>query len=270
VRRVRRASLRAPGDWFADWAAEYYVNSYDLAARKFECNPEQTQHDKISIVEVPKRNPAASRVIAEPVLFPDGGNDGTSGTRRATTGCHDITIYPAIDLAAGACTGEGVLMDISDPEDPKVLSNIEDENFAFWHSATISHDGNKVLFTDELGGGSQAVCNETVGPQRGADAIYDITDPANPWPTTATCSRPRTATSSSSPGTRASCRCSTGPTAQPARDRVVRSRPARRLRLGRLRQRLSRGSRRGPRPDPGRGPRPPLPALRDRSPRSRA
>ncbi len=71
-------------------------------------------------------------------------------------------------------------MDISDPENPEVIANVEDPNFAFWHSATISNDGRKVLFTDELGGGSAATCNPTIGPNRGADAIYDITDPANP------------------------------------------------------------------------------------------
>ena len=114
------------------------------------------------------------------MLFPDGGGDSTTGTRRATTGCHDITVYQEIGLAAGACTGEGVIMDISDPENPEVLSSVEDENFAFWHSATISQDGKKVLFTDELGGGSSPTCNDTIGPNRGADAVYDITDPANP------------------------------------------------------------------------------------------
>jgi hypothetical protein len=158
-----------------------YVQSYDIPAAgapaKYEC---AAPHDKISVVVVPKRNPANARVVDEPVLFPDGGNDGTTGTLRATTGCHDITVYQAIGLAAGACTGEGVILDIRNPVNPRVLSNIEDTNFAFWHSATISNDGKRVLFTDELGGGSQAVCNETVGPFRGADAIYDITDPANP------------------------------------------------------------------------------------------
>ena len=154
-----------------------YVQSYDISSAKYEC---KGPHDKISIVEVPKRNPAAARVVAEPVLFPDGGNDGTSGTLRATTGCHDITVYQAIGLAAGACTGEGVILDIRNPLEPKVLANIEDPNFAFWHSATISNDGKRVLFTDELGGGGQPTCNPTVGPTRGADAIYDITDPANP------------------------------------------------------------------------------------------
>jgi hypothetical protein len=121
-------------------------------------------------------------VVAEPHLFPDGGNDGTAGTirRNGTTGCHDITVYQEKGIAAGACTGEGVILDIRNPVRPKVLANIEDTNFAFWHSATFSNDGKKVLFTDELGGGSAPTCNSTIGPRRGADGIYDITDPANP------------------------------------------------------------------------------------------
>ncbi len=158
-----------------------YVQSYDTGAGRYECDDvSPTGHDKISIVSIPKRNPAAARVVAEPVLFPDGGNDGSSGTLRGTTGCHDITVYQEIGLAAGACTGEGVILDIRNPLRPKVLSSVEDTNFAFWHSATFSNDGKKVLFTDELGGGGQPTCNPTVGPRKGADAIYDITDPANP------------------------------------------------------------------------------------------
>ncbi len=155
-----------------------YVQSYDVAAGRYRCDG---AHDKISIVEVPKADPAAAKVVNAPVLFPDGGNPGEpGGTQRATTGCHDITVYQKIGLAAGACTGEGAIIDISDPVNPEVIASVEDPNFAFWHSATISQDGKKVLFTDELGGGGQPTCNPTVGPNRGADAIYDITDPANP------------------------------------------------------------------------------------------
>jgi hypothetical protein len=154
-----------------------YVSSYDSGAGRVNC---EGAHDKISIVEVPLDDPASAAVLSEPNLFPNGGNPGDADT-RATNGCHDITVYQDLDLAAGACMGEGVMMDISDPENPEVLSNIYDnENFAFWHSATISNDGKKALFTDELGGGSDPTCNDTVGPNKGADAIYDITDPANP------------------------------------------------------------------------------------------
>jgi hypothetical protein len=163
-----------------------YVSSYDIGTGRYDCldTPDPLKaHDKISIVEIPRNNPGDAEIINQPVLFPDGGNAGEPGgtvRTNGTTGCHDITVYQERDIAAGACTGEGVIMDISDPEDPEVIANIEDPNFAFWHSATISNDGRKVLFTDELGGGTAATCNPTIGPNRGADAIYDITDPANP------------------------------------------------------------------------------------------
>ena len=153
-----------------------YVSSYSPSASFPDCQP---PHDKISIVEVPIANPAAAQVISEPVLFPDGGFPGTPG-RSATSGCHDITVYPAMNLAAGACMGQGILMDISDRASPVVLSSVTDPNFAFWHSATFTNDGTKVLFTDELGGGSGPTCNPTIGPNRGANAIYDISNPEAP------------------------------------------------------------------------------------------
>ncbi|HEX2049351.1 MAG TPA: hypothetical protein VHJ34_01820 [Actinomycetota bacterium] len=153
-----------------------YVQSYAPAANQPDCQP---PHDKISIVAVPLAAPQLAHVAAEPVLFPDGGYPGDSYT-RATSGCHDITVYPALDLAAGACMGEGIILDISNPMNPQVLSKIFDSNFAFWHSATFTNDGSKVVFTDELGGGGAPTCNPTVGPERGADAIYDISDPTNP------------------------------------------------------------------------------------------
>jgi hypothetical protein len=77
-------------------------------------------------------------------------------------------------------TGEGIILDISNPVNPQVLSSVTDPNFAFWHSATFSNDGKTVIFTDELGGGGGPTCNPTVGPKRGADAIYDISNPRAP------------------------------------------------------------------------------------------
>ena len=154
-----------------------YVSSYILdGVTGPEC---RLPHDKISIVEVPLANPTAASVIAEPVLFPDGGHPGNATTIE-TTGCHDITVYRAKDLAAGACMGDGIIMDISDPAAPRVLSSVTDPNFEFWHSATIGHDGRQVLFTNELGGGVEAECNPTVGPNRGADAVYNIRDRRRP------------------------------------------------------------------------------------------
>ena len=93
----------------------------------------------------------------------------------ATAGCHDITAYPEKGIAAGACMGEGVIMDISNPARPVVVETVLDtENFSFWHSATFSNAADKVIFTDELGGGGAATCNPAIGPNKGANAIYRL------------------------------------------------------------------------------------------------
>jgi hypothetical protein len=148
-----------------------YVSSYFPAANFPDCQP---PHDKISIVKIPLRNPTAAAVVSTPVVFPDGGNETQPGLLVPTTGCHDITAYPEKDIAAGACMGDGVLFDISDRENPVVTAQVTDENFAFWHSATFTNKGDKVVFTDELGGGGAATCNEATGPNRGANAIFEI------------------------------------------------------------------------------------------------
>ena len=148
-----------------------YVSSYFPDATFPDCQP---PHDKISVVKVPGSAPDAAYLAATPVLFPDGGMPG-GGYSTETSGCHDITAYPQRDIAAGACMGNGILMDISDRLNPVVTEVTEDtDNFAFWHSATFSNNGRKVIFTDELGGGGGPTCNPTVGPERGADGIYDI------------------------------------------------------------------------------------------------
>ncbi|MFI7441326.1 LVIVD repeat-containing protein [Nonomuraea indica] len=153
-----------------------YVSSYSPSINFPDCQP---PHDLISIIKVPLADPASASVIATPNLFPGGGFPGVPGSypngKSATSGCHDITAYPEKGIAAGACMGEGILMDISDPEQPRVTATVRDEvNFAFWHSATFNNSGTKVIFTDELGGGSRATCNAAIGPNRGANAYYDI------------------------------------------------------------------------------------------------
>lgn len=150
-----------------------YVSSYSPRAQYPDCQP---PHDLISIVKIPTQDPTSSEVIATPNLFPDGGNPGGPG-RSATTGCHDITALPHKDLAAGACMGDGIIMDITDREQPEVIERVRDtENFAFWHSATFNADATKVVFTDELGGGGAPTCTEEIGPKRGANAIYDLSE----------------------------------------------------------------------------------------------
>ena len=98
------------------------------------------------------------------------------GEERGPTQCHDITLYPEIGLAGGACEGYGLLLDISDPANPTRTDAVADSNFAYWHSATFSNDGTKVLFTDEWGGGAQPKCRETDPMEWGANAIFTLED----------------------------------------------------------------------------------------------
>ncbi|MFF0156775.1 LVIVD repeat-containing protein [Streptomyces sp. NPDC005263] len=156
-----------------------YVSSYSPSATYPDCQP---PHDGISVIKVPRKAPEKAAVVNFPVLFPGEGPDGggnpgapTNPGVSKTTGCHDITVLPSKDLAAGACMGDGILFSIKDPERPKVIDRVQDNvNFAFWHSATFNQKADKVVFTDELGGGGAATCNAAIGPNRGADGIYDI------------------------------------------------------------------------------------------------
>ncbi|GAA3122575.1 LVIVD repeat-containing protein [Streptosporangium carneum] len=163
---------QVPGKGRDRWKNVYlYISSYSPNATFPDCQP---PHDKISIIKVPLHAPTEAAVVSTPVVFPDGGNETQPGLLLPTSGCHDITVYAEKDLAAGACMGDGVLFDISNRENPVVKTRVTDPNFAFWHSATFNNEGNKVIFTDELGGGGGATCNEATGPNRGADAIFDI------------------------------------------------------------------------------------------------
>ncbi|MFB7269340.1 LVIVD repeat-containing protein [Streptomyces sp. NPDC056244] len=151
-----------------------YVSSYSPSTTFPDCQP---PHDGISVIKVPRKSPEKAAIVNFPNLFPDGGNPGapTNPGVSATTGCHDITALPSKDLAAGACMGDGIIFDIKNPERPRVIDRVQDNvNFAFWHSATFNQKANKVVFTDELGGGGAATCNDEIGPNKGADGIYDI------------------------------------------------------------------------------------------------
>ncbi len=118
--------------------------------------------------------------IPRPAPSPACGRAATTapGTQKTSTTnqCHDITVFPEIGLAAGACSGNGILLDISDPVKPVRLDSVSDANFAYWHSATFNNDGSKVLFTDEWGGGVRPRCRATDLPNWGADAVFTIVD----------------------------------------------------------------------------------------------
>ena len=105
-----------------------------------------------------------------------GTQDQGDGPRPGPTQCHDITLYPAIGLAGGACEGYGLLLDIKDPANPKRIDAVADSNFSYWHSATFNNDGSKILFTDEWGGGGQPKCRATDPKEWGANAIFTLED----------------------------------------------------------------------------------------------
>lgn len=143
---------------------------------------------RIDVIEIPIDNPSSSRIVDSPAVFADpedgtlaglwrGGDHGddTQETRQ-TDQCHDITVFPESGIAAGACSGNGILFDISDPLNPKRMDVVVDTGFAYWHSATFNNDGTKVLFTDEWGGGSRPRCRAHDPLDWGADAIYAIVD----------------------------------------------------------------------------------------------
>jgi hypothetical protein len=142
----------------------------------------------IDVIQVPIAAPEKARIVNRPRIFADPtsgaisglwqGGDHGPGTQKTseTNQCHDITVFPEIGLAAGACSGNGILLDISDPVHPVRLDQVVDKNFAYWHSATFNQDGSKVIFTDEWGGGARPRCRATDPKDWGADAIFDIVD----------------------------------------------------------------------------------------------
>jgi hypothetical protein len=142
----------------------------------------------IDVIQIPIAAPEKAKIVSRPRIFADtssgaisglwpGGDHGPGTQKTSTTNqCHDITVFPEIGLAAGACSGNGILLDISDPVKPVRLDSVSDANFAYWHSATFNNDGSKVLFTDEWGGGVRPRCRATDLPNWGADAVFTITD----------------------------------------------------------------------------------------------
>jgi len=143
---------------------------------------------RIDVIEIPVNDPSQSRIIDSPTVFADpetgvlaglwrGGDHGDdSQETEITDQCHDITVFPSANIAAGACSGNGILFDISDPGKPERIDAVTDAGFAYWHSATFNNEGTKVLFTDEWGGGGRARCRAWDPLDWGADAIYDIID----------------------------------------------------------------------------------------------
>jgi hypothetical protein len=141
---------------------------------------------RIEVIKVPVKAPQDAKIVSSPRIFMDSRtgvinaltNGGTHGSDKvsATDQCHDITVYSAIGLAAGACSGNGILLDIKDPANPKRVDAVNDPNYSYWHSASFSNDGKKVVFTDEWGGGLGARCRENDPNKWGADSIFHLQD----------------------------------------------------------------------------------------------
>jgi hypothetical protein len=143
---------------------------------------------RIEVIKVPVAAPQDAKIVSSPRLFMDsrgvinslnnGGSHTMTGVSKPsdTDQCHDITVYSAIGLAAGACSGNGILLDIKDPANPKRIDAVNDVNYSYWHSASFSNDGKKVVFTDEWGGGLAARCRANDPNKWGADAIFNLKD----------------------------------------------------------------------------------------------
>ncbi len=164
----------------------------ELAGCSGEKNPDKDPNTalfRIDVIKVPVAAPQNAKIAASPRVFIDArtgamnglNNGGTHGKKGAekpadTDQCHDITVYSAIGLAAGACSGNGILLDIKDPVHPKRVDAVNDPNYSYWHSASFSNDGSKVVFTDEWGGGLGARCRANDPNKWGADAIFRLKD----------------------------------------------------------------------------------------------
>ena len=143
---------------------------------------------RIDVIQVPLAAPQNARIVSSPRVFMDartgaingltnGGSHGKGNEKPEDTDqCHDITVYSAIGLAAGACSGNGIILDIKDPVHPKRVDAVNDPNYSYWHSASFSNDGSKVVFTDEWGGGLGARCRPNDPNKWGADAIFQLKD----------------------------------------------------------------------------------------------
>jgi hypothetical protein len=173
-----------------------YVSGTSFVRRREEladCSDEPPDKDpntslfRIDVIKVPLAAPQDAKIVSSPRLFADsrtgalnglsnGGTHGKDGPEKPsdTDQCHDITVYSEIGLAAGACSGNGIVLDIRDPVHPKRLDAVNDPNYAYWHSASFSNDGTKIVFTDEWGGGLSARCRANDPNKWGANAVFRL------------------------------------------------------------------------------------------------
>ena len=146
---------------------------------------------RLDVIKVDLRRPERAEVVTGARIFtglepapraasrPARGGRGRAGGGATSTptgprNCHDVTIYPAAKLLAGACGSYGLLVDVSNPEKPVRIDARADTNFSLWHTAVFSNDGKKVVFTDEWGGGTSPMCQANSMMEMGGNTILSI------------------------------------------------------------------------------------------------
>jgi len=167
--KIEFAEARARGEFVVSVGPRNYVLSEQYVASMSNSYFEQEE-----ITEPTAADTNAFREALPGIISAMMGSENSEN--RGPDQCHDITLYPEIGLAGGACEGYGLLLDVTDPINPVRIDAVADSNFAYWHSATFSNDGSKILFTDEWGGGRGAKCRETDPMEWGANAYFTIDD----------------------------------------------------------------------------------------------
>ncbi|MEX0980213.1 MAG: hypothetical protein WDZ89_03905 [Gemmatimonadota bacterium] len=150
-------------------------------------NPNTSQY-RVDIIRVPLDDVEQAAVVGYARIFENlpqspgragvAAGDAPQTGRRAggPSGCHDLTSYPAYDLVAGSCGSFGILLDVSNPEQPVRLDAKSDLNFSLWHTAVFNNDASSVVFTDEWGGGTSPRCRITDPVRLGGNTLLSIND----------------------------------------------------------------------------------------------
>ena len=173
---IELEEARARGEFIAHYFGRERVVRARIVIPMFAAFLQERGSEEATAADSAAFREALPGIIAERfgISEDDGDEEEDEGPAPGPTQCHDITLYPAIGLAGGACGGYGLLLDISDPENPFRMDAVADSNFSYWHSATFNNDGTSILFTDEWGGGGQPKCRASDPKEWGANAYFSL------------------------------------------------------------------------------------------------